>query len=146
MTNGWRYWGDGSSVLGQTFNYAFDDIGNRKTTAVGGDNVGGTLRSASYGVNSLNQYTNRIVPGYLEVSGTATNTATVRVDGVLAERQGDYFRREVTVANSGAALAQWLTSVATNANGTTTVARLTYVPQTPEAFTHDGDGNLTQDE
>lgn len=145
VTNGWRYWADGSNVLGQTFNYQFDDIGNRKSTAVGGDEFGGTLRSAAYGVNLLNQYTNRTVPGYLEVSGTATNTATVYVNGTLAERQDDYFRREVSINNSGSALAQWLTSVATNAYGTTTVARLTYVPQTPEAYTYDADGNLTQD-
>ena len=65
----------------------FDDIGNRKTTGTGGDALGTSLRLANYSVNFLNQYTNRTVPGYLEVSGTATNTATVYVNDQLAERQ-----------------------------------------------------------
>jgi YD repeat-containing protein len=145
LTNGWRYWAGGSNVLGQTFEYAFDDIGNRTTTQTGGDDTGGTLRTATYTANLLNQLTNRTVPGYVEVGGLVESGADVAVNGSAAERQDDYFRREVAVTNSSAALAQWLNTVATNSTGTSVVARLSYVPQTPETFTHDADGNLTQD-
>jgi RHS repeat-associated protein len=145
VTNGWRFWADGSHVLGQTFNYSFDDIGNRRTTETGGDAAGSSLRRATYSANRLNQYTQRTVPGFLEANGTASSPAEVSVNGSLASRQGDYFRQEATVDNSGAALQQWLSILAVNAGKTTTVSRLALVPKTPEAFTHDADGNLTGD-
>lgn len=145
LTNGWRYWSGGSNVLGQAFNYTFDDIGNRTATQTGGDDTGGTLRSASYYPNLLNQLTNRTVPGYVEVGGVVESGAEVTVNGSAAQRQDDTFRREVAVTNGSTAVVQWLNTVATNTSGTSVVARLSYVPQTPEAFTHDADGNLTQD-
>jgi hypothetical protein len=46
---------------------------------------------------SLNQYTSRVVPGYLDILGTVTNTAAVTVNGVAASRKGDYYRAEVRV-------------------------------------------------
>ena len=42
VTNGWRYWADNSEVSGQVFNYAFDDIGNRKSASSGSS---GALRA-----------------------------------------------------------------------------------------------------
>jgi RHS repeat-associated protein len=142
VTNGWRYWSDGSDVLGQTFNYAFDDIGNRRTVGTG---TSASQRTQTYSVNLLNQYTNRTVPGYLEVNGSADSAAAVTVNGASPSRQGEYYRQEVSVNNASTALVQWLTSRATNTTGTSVVARLSFVPQTPEAFVHDPDGNLTQD-
>ena len=65
VTGGKKYWSDGTPVAGQHFEYVFDTIGNRKTTAAGGDNSGAGLRPASYSVNTLNQYTSREVPGYV---------------------------------------------------------------------------------
>src|SRR6266550_7486627 len=32
VTSGKKYWSDGTAVAGQQFEYAFDDIGNRKAT------------------------------------------------------------------------------------------------------------------
>lgn len=125
-----------------TFNYAFDDIGNRKSA---GSGTPGAQRTQTYGVNLLNQYTNRTVPGYLEVNGSADAAASVTVNGASPSRQGEYYRQEVSVNNVSAGLVQWLTSRATNTTGTSIVARLSFVPQTPEAFVHDADGNLTQD-
>ena len=62
----------------------------------------------------LNQYTSRTVPGFVNVLGTATNTATVslwRQDNLALytppTRQGDYFRGEMLVNNNTGAL--WLT-------------------------------------
>ena len=63
MTSGKKYWADGTAVAGQQFEYAFDDIGNRTSTKAGGDAAGANLRTATYNMNSLNQYTNRTVPG-----------------------------------------------------------------------------------
>src|SRR3989442_10906920 len=57
VTSGKRYWRDGTPVAGQQFEYTFDDIGNRVQTKSGGDNTGANLRTATYGANSLNQYT-----------------------------------------------------------------------------------------
>src|SRR5207245_986477 len=59
VISGKKYWADGAPVAGQQFEYSFDDIGNRKSTKVGGDNGGGNLRSANYANNSLNQITSR---------------------------------------------------------------------------------------
>jgi hypothetical protein len=55
VKSGKRYRNDGTLIAGQQFEYAFDDIGNRKTTAAaGGDAVGSSLRLASYSANRLN--------------------------------------------------------------------------------------------
>ena len=58
------------------FGDAYDDLGNRKTASSGGDELGLALRTSTYAANNLNQYTSRTVPGYLEILGAATNTAT----------------------------------------------------------------------
>ena len=57
VNSGKKYFNDNTPVPGQQFEYGFDDIGNRKNTKSGGDENGWNLRSANYGVNSLNQYT-----------------------------------------------------------------------------------------
>jgi hypothetical protein len=36
VASGKRCWQDGKAVAGQRFEYAFDDIGNRKTVCLGG--------------------------------------------------------------------------------------------------------------
>ena len=46
---------------------------------------------SSYTANFLNQYTQRTVPGYAGVHGSATNNATVTVNGNAAWRLGNYF-------------------------------------------------------
>jgi YD repeat-containing protein len=91
VVSGKRYWQDGTPVAGQQFEYGFDDIGNRKTAATGGDASGTGLRVASYGANLLNQYTNRTVPGTVDILGVANPTAAVTANGNTAYRKGDYF-------------------------------------------------------
>ncbi|HVV01383.1 MAG TPA: hypothetical protein VHH88_08470, partial [Verrucomicrobiae bacterium] len=91
---------------------AFDDIGNRTSTRTGGDQTGANLRTASYGANSLNQYTSRDVPGYLDIQGEAATNATVTIwnsDGTYTPtyRKGVFYRGELPVTNSMEAL--WLT-------------------------------------
>jgi hypothetical protein len=96
VTSGKRYWSDGTPVAGQQFTYNFDDIGNRKTTASGGDGSGSNLRTANYTANNLNQYTSRDVPGYATVLGSANANATVTVNLQRAYRYGNYFSDELS--------------------------------------------------
>ena len=118
VRSGKRYWGDGTIVAGQQFEYAFDDIGNRKSTKAGGDEAGGNLRSASYTVNDLNQYTQRTNAGYLDIQGLALATNAVTVNGSTAYRKGEYFRKELSVSNTSTSVWQ---SVTNAASGETTV-------------------------
>ncbi|MCO5053102.1 MAG: RHS repeat-associated core domain-containing protein [Verrucomicrobiae bacterium] len=155
VVSGRKYWSDGTPVAGQQFEYGFDDIGNRKSAAAGGDAVGANLRYASYTANNLNQYTSREVPGFVNVLGTATNTATVSLWGdngaySATSRKGDYFRGELGVTNTANPVWLTITNLAVLNNGsnpdivTNTIGK-TYVAKTPEAFYYDLDGNLTND-
>jgi RHS repeat-associated protein len=137
-----RFWPDWTPVAGQRFAYTFDDIGNRTATKAGGDETGSSLRSANYSANYLNQYTSRDVPGAVDIMGLALATETVQVNGASPYRKGEYFRKEVSVANSSAPAWESITVTAT---GETNVTGHEFVPQTPEAFTYDDDGNLTSD-
>ena len=91
VTNGVKYFYDGTLVPGQQFGYLFDDIGNRKQTTAGGDQSGNNRRLANYTANNLNQYTSRDVPGYVDILGSANPQATVTVNLQRAIRQGSYF-------------------------------------------------------
>ena len=54
VTSGRKYWADGAPVLGQQFDYTFDDIGNRKTAVTGGDRWGVNKRYQNYSANLFN--------------------------------------------------------------------------------------------
>ena len=150
VVSGKQYWSDGTPVAGQQFEYTFDDIGNRKTTTSGGDSSGANLRSATYTANSLNQYSQRTVPGYVNILGTANSNATVTINLQSTYRRGDYFRGELSGDNSSAALWLSLTNLAVLNNGTnadiiaTNTGNL-LLAKTPESFVYDADGNLTSD-
>ncbi len=97
VTSGRKYWSDNTAVAGQQFDYTFDDIGNRKTTTR-------DTRSATDTPNTLNQYTHRTVPGYVNLLDTTTNTTTVSLWGkesttlfTPTTRKGDFFRGEIPV-------------------------------------------------
>ena len=150
VTSGIKYWAGGTPVAGQQFGYGFDDIGNRTTTAAGGDQYGANLRYASYTANNWNQYTSRTVPRYVNVIGTANSNATVTVNDQSTYRKGNYFRGEPALDNSAAAVYASLTNLAVLNNGTnadivTTNIGKVFLPQTPETFGYDMDGNLTND-
>jgi RHS repeat-associated protein len=145
VTSGKRYWRDGSPVAGQQFGYAFDDIGNRKSTKAGGDIHGAGLREASYTVNDLNQYTERTVPGAVDLLGIAHTLASVTVNSENAARQGEYFYKEVSVNNSSTPQFPTLTTVSTLGLDAPTVTGNLFVPKTPEGIGHDADGNMTND-
>ena len=133
-----RKWSDAASVSGQQYAYSFDTIGNRTGTVTNG-------RAASYGADEGNRLTTRVVPGAVDVLGTASTAATVTVNGNAAARHGDYFYKELPVTNSSTPTEALPAIAATRASGTTTRTGRVFVPKTPEAFGYDFDGNLTGD-
>ncbi len=96
------------------------------------------------------------MPGYVQTLGTASASANVALwstNGSYAQaiRKGTYFRAELPVPNTNGPVWLALTNMALlpgGAGGTDVVATATgslYVPQTPEQFGYDGDGNLGTD-
>jgi len=140
VTNGCKYFSDGTPVAGQQFDYTFDTIGNRTQTQTGGNQSGVPLRVANYYANSLNQITNRDVPGNVDVMGASILTNTVTVNGQSAYRKQEYFRQQLTNDNSTTAL--WTNIIVA---GGLSVTGNVYVAQEPEHFQYDADGNLTND-
>src|SRR6267154_3801299 len=144
---GANIWSNGNYVAGRQFTYNFDDIDNRTSAAFGGDTNGSNLRSGSYTADNLNRYTSRAVPAYVEVTGSATNTATVTVNGNSTYRTNDYYWAELAVTNSSAPPVYLSVSnkavLPPGPNGT--ITGNVYVPTTPENFTYDADGNLLTD-
>lgn len=150
VKSGKKYWTDGTPVAGQQFEYAFDDIGNRRTTAAGGDEWGANLRYASYSANTLNQYTSRTVPGGIDVIGTAKKESTVTVNNQPTYRRKEYYRGELAWNNMSSAVWQSVTNLAVLQDGAnpdivTNKIGNVFLPQTAEQFLYDEDGNLTND-
>jgi RHS repeat-associated protein len=143
VTSGKRFWLDGTPVAGQQYEYAFDDIGNRKSTGMGGDANYGPLRPAAYTRNRLNQYSQRDVPAAVDILGIANPTAVVTVNGLSAYRKGEYFDYVEPTPNG----TPWYSTlnVYSGYGSGQTVSGSLFVPQTPEHFTYDADGNVTQD-
>ena len=142
LTNGCKFWNDGTPVAGQQYNYTFDMIGNRLQTLCGGDSSGAatSLSAANYVNNTLNQLNNRGVPGNVNVIGASLLSTPVTVNGQTAYRRGEYFWEQLPANNSSSAL--WMNIVA---SGSQTFTGNIFVPQTPEQFTYDADGNLHSD-
>ena len=141
VTSGKRYWADGTAVAGEQFGYAYDNIGNRLTAAFGGDTNGLNLRTNTYTANSLNEYTGIQTPGYESILGAALANSSVTVNGSVADREGEYFHREIPVANGSGPVWQ----NATNISSTFTNRGGLLVPAATQTITNDADGNLTAD-
>jgi len=150
VTSGRKLLGTGVAAIGQDYAWAYDDIGNRRTAATNG-------ATSNFVANELNQYAQRTVPGVIDVSGAADPLATVTIGvngGVpqLATRQGEQFHRQVVVNNGTAAqnVQLAITGVRNLAgpageDAVTALNQSVLVPQSPESFTHDADGNLIDD-
>ncbi|MEI6807911.1 MAG: RHS repeat-associated core domain-containing protein [bacterium] len=151
VISGKKCFSDGIPVGGAQFGYAFDTIGNR-LTAQEGDAPNAT---STYSPNNLNQYSQRTVPAVIDVTGTASNGATVvvRLDtntASLANRHGDYFWKAVGVDNSANVFSTTnLKVTAYIAQGSNSLTRSdtksAILPKTPEAYSYDLDGNLVCD-
>jgi len=150
VVSGGKHWSDGTPVSGQQFGYNFDTIGNRTSASAGGDQLGGHVQWSSYTANLLNQYTQRTVPGTLNVTGSANAEATVSVNNQPANRYGSYFWEPLGVTNTGGAVWESVTNIAVLNQGTspdivaTNIGNV-FLPKTPEVYGYDLDGNLTND-
>jgi RHS repeat-associated protein len=152
VTSGTKHLADSTPVPGHAYGWTFDDIGNRKTATV-------NSRTAAFIPSSLNQYSQRTVPGVIDVAGAANAQATVTVTFPAASstvlpvtRQGELFYKQLAVDNSSAAqYAQVKVTGVKNLagpNGEDAVqeeTRSAFVAKTPEVFSYDADGNLTSD-
>ena len=150
VTSADRYWGSDlgittNPVLGQDYDYAYDNIGNRTSSARG-------TNAMTYTANSLNQYSQRTIPDGFDVLGSAETNTTVTVNNLATTRFAKYWYRALTGTNTSAADYHAVNVVGVyNPPGTndpdvvTTSAGHVFVAKTPEAFTYDSDGNLLSD-
>jgi RHS repeat-associated protein len=145
LTGAQRYRTGGDPIPGYTYGYGFDSIGNREQTSVNG-------RAADWTANALNQYTQRDVPGYLDLLGAADPAAAVTVNGQPATRLGEWFHRAAVVDNdqdpAWAQLSVRGVLAGAGHNGSDAVDEKTghrFLAEDPEVFTHDADGNLLSD-
>jgi RHS repeat-associated protein len=145
VSSGEKHWNDGSAVGGQQFGYAFDDIGNRASTQTNG-------RTATFTVNTLNQYSSRSVPGAIDIVGAADADSKVTVNNKSVTRRGDHYFTTLNVDNSSGPLSQAIDVVAIKHNAgpsgedaVDTRSGAVLLPKTPELPVYDLDGNLTQD-
>ena len=121
VTSGKRGLASGAYAGGEQFEYNYDDIGNRTSTKAGGDASGANLRQASYSANSLNQYTNRDVPGSVWMVGEAPTNLTLQGVGAskpftIQRQDGQRFFGEVAVSNAQSSVFARIT-VAGKTNG-----------------------------
>ena len=144
VVSGKKYWNDHTPVPGQQFDYGFDEIGNRTSTKAGGDQHGTGVRSASYSANTLNQIAQRDVPGGIDVLGAARGTVAVNSDSSGFYRRDEYFRKELSINNSSSAQWESVSVTATDGSSTNQAGNI-FLPETPETFSYDPDGNLTND-
>jgi len=151
LVSGKKYWADNTPVWGNQAEYSFDNIGNRNVARSGGNPLG-QLRQSAYTANSLNQYSQRTVPGAADITGTANGNSTVSVNNGVSARKGDYFYKELSVDNSAAPVNAAVNVVGARNNfgaggedAVTEMGGSVFVPQALENFTYDDDGNLTSD-
>jgi len=138
VISGRRYWADGTPVLGQQFDYGFDDIGNR--TSAGGRESS----EATYEANRLNQYDTHTVAGSVDVMGLANVNGAVTVEGNSTTRKGEFFHHSLVVGNSSAAQYPEIDVVSTYGTAQTNTGNV-FVPLNMVTNVYDADGNLTYD-
>ena len=151
LTSGKKYWPDNSIVWGAQTEYSFDNIGNRNSSRNGGNQFG-NLRQSIYTTNSLNQYSQRTVPGMIDVAGTANPAAVVTVNNLGTVTKGEYFYKELSVDNGAAPAISQIHVVGARNNfgpgGEDAVSQKDgqmFLPKAIETLTYNDDGNLTSD-
>ena len=145
LVSGVRRQADETPWPGQQFGYVYDDIGNRVGTT---DSEGVKV----YTADPLNRYEQRTVPGAASMYGQALEAATVTLNDRPVERLGAYFHGLVEADNAyGDAYATGRVVAVVNGVGpqgedaVMEDARAVFLPQTPEVYTCDADGNLVRD-
>ncbi|MCA1810172.1 MAG: hypothetical protein LC725_12120, partial [Lentisphaerae bacterium] len=161
VTGAERYFGTNTNSLDnpvglQDWSYAYDNIGNRSASSRAN-------AISDYSANLLNQYTQRTVPGYADILGTAETNVTVTVNTQAVTRQSYYppshgtsygatrWHKRLDVDNVlTSAYEEIVTTGVYSPGGTnddivTSVTGHMFVAETPEGFTYDEDGNLLTD-
>ena len=139
---------------GRGFGYDYDPIGNRLSAS---ETIGGETLVKTYAANELNQYTSIANPVAVGLRGTATNTATVTVNGDAATRDSVasttrpwHFALPADNANGGKYTLASIMAVV-NPSGTNTqdsvesATGFVYAPPQNETPAYDDDGNLLSD-
>ena len=139
-----HYATDNQRFRGRTYEYSYDDIGNRTSAKSGGDTTGssGSLREVSYTADGANQYTSLSNPNSIDVTGESNGTVTVDLGGQsqTVTKQGSYFRSSVSVTAGSSQQGMQLVSL----NSGEEDGKL-YFPRQTEILDYDGDGNLSSD-
>jgi len=133
--------------------FAYDNLGNRQSTAEGGNAAGANRRQTVYTPNALNQYTSISHPGAFDVLGRAPSDVSVTVNEQPVTRQGEFWRAELGgLPNALAAVWQPVQVDAVDPgagpNGADVPARRSghrFVPMAAETPYYDFDGNLVAD-
>jgi RHS repeat-associated protein len=151
LTSDKKYWSDNSIVWGAQTEYSFDNLGNRKNAKSGGNQLA-ALRQSNFTSNSLNQYSQRSVPGAVDVTGTANTAATVTVNTQTTARKSDYFYKELAIDNTSAPAYPQINVIGARNNfgaggedAITQKGGRVLLPPAVENFVYDDDGNLTSD-
>lgn len=140
----------GQELPGRRHEYRFDDIGNRKTSGETGTAGSG---DDEYGVNGLNQYTNK-ENGSIRILGTVA--AGAKVSAYSSDNQivslnvkgngwgGDLVPKSISGPTAGT-IAIYGAVSAGGATTITTTSRTWYSPGFIQTFAYDADGNLIGD-
>jgi RHS repeat-associated protein len=133
---------DNGTYASPGFNY--DQLGNRTTTAHN------TSYTSTYTANNLNQYTNRTLPGEVDVALISTGSSAITISNTLnsstdtlsGPTSNQYYFDSFNHFNNGTSGIYATLS----ASPTTPAASMTaYLPPSNFTITYDGDGNLTDD-
>jgi len=151
VTGGAKKLSGGTTIPGLDYSYAFDEIGNRET----GSSALSPANDGAYTADALNQYSQRTVPRFVDILGTADPSATVTVNSESTTRTGEHFLKTFDYSgepNPGDARLDLYSIVATlpggGSGGADAVAEEegeVFLPENPESFTYDDDGNLLSD-
>jgi RHS repeat-associated protein len=140
-----RKFSNTNTVPLEDFSYSYDALGNPLTRANG-------TRVQKFVPNAANQISSRTTPSYLPITGSAAANASVQVNSTSTQRQGEYFWKEIPVANSSSGLYEQVQATSTQPGagpgGTDLVQSqnsLLYVQPASQTLAYDADGNLTQD-
>ena len=136
-------------LLFSTFDYDYDDQGNRTTdgtTENYREEAETNLRKSTYTVNSLNQYTSRTIPAFVDVAGAYSGNVTMKGNTVShnVDTQGDYFYSLLDDAGTDGydnSTTDLSIDVEISAGGELNEGDV-YIAEDAETFTYDDDGNM----
>jgi RHS repeat-associated protein len=132
-----------STVTDATLNSTYSYLANSSLIGQITHRQNSTVRMTETRQYGIDQLESRGVPGAFDVLGIAHAQQTVSVNGAAVDyRRGEYFQKLVTVNNMISLVS---TNIPVTTSGGGSASGKVYVPQTPEVYQYDLDGNLLQD-